>query len=81
MWKQFAEAIDVMIVQYVDVYIDVQYVTEHFKNLTKNHKTTLDFLKDLKFNSSFPEYQAILGYLGYWSEDNLYVKFCQNPSC
>ena len=35
--------------------------TKHFINLTKNHEATLNFLKDLKFNSSFPEYQAILG--------------------
>ena len=37
------------------------------KNLTKYYEATLEFLKDLRFNSSFPEYQAILGYLSYWS--------------
>ena len=70
-WKQFVEAIRVMKLDYHE------YATEHFKNLTKNHEATLEFLKDLKFNSSFPEYKAILGYLSYWSEDNQ----CQNLSC
>ena len=36
-----------------------EYATEHFKNLTKDHETALYFLKDLKFNLDFPEYQAI----------------------
>jgi hypothetical protein len=43
-------------------------IVQHFKNLTKDPETTAEFLKDLKFNSNFPEYQAILGYLSYWSE-------------
>ena len=50
-WKQFVEAIRVMKLDYHE------YATEHFKNLTKNYEATLD----LKFNSSFPEYKAILG--------------------
>ena len=69
-WKQFIEAIRFMKLDYHE------YATEHFKNLTKDHETALYFLKDLKFNSDFPEYQAILGYLSYWSDDNLYGSFC-----
>ena len=74
-WKQFVEAIRIMKLNYHE------YATEHFKNLTKNYEATLEFLKDLKFNSSFSEYKAVLGYLSYWSEDNPYITFCQNPSC
>ena len=59
-WKHFIEAIRVMKLDYHE------HVTKHFKNLTENHETTLELLKDLKF--SFSEYQAILGYLSYWSE-------------
>ena len=72
-WKQFIEAIRVMKLDYH------QYATEHYKNLTKDHETALYFLKDLKLNSDFPEYQAILGYLSYWSDDNLYGNFYPNP--
>ena len=72
-WKQFVEAIRVTKLNYRE------YAEEYFKNLTKNYKATLEFLKDLKFNSSFSEYKAILGYLSYWTEDNLYATFWQNP--
>ena len=72
-WKQFVEAIRGMKLNYHE------YATESYKNLTKNYEATLKFLKDLKFNSSFSEYKAILGYLSYWSEDNLYVPFFQKP--
>ena len=58
--KQFTEAIRVM---KLDPH---EHVVQHFKNLTKDP----EFLKDLKFNSNFPEYQAILGYLSYWSEEH-----------
>ena len=75
-WKQFAEGFRVIMkLNYRE------YATEHFKNLTKNYEATQEFLKDLKFNSSFPEYKAIMGHLSYWSDDNLYVTFCQKPSC
>ena len=40
-----------------------EHVVQHFRSTT-------EFLKDLKFNSSFYEYQAILGYLSYWSEEH-----------
>ena len=60
--KQFTEAIRVM---KLDPH---EHVVQHFKNLTKDPETTAEFLKDLKFKSDFPEYQAILGYLSYWSE-------------
>ena len=53
--KHFTEAIRVM---KLDPH---KHVVEHFKKLTKDPETTGEFLKDLKFNSSFPEYQAILG--------------------
>ena len=67
-WKQLAEGFRVIMkLNYHE------YATEHFKNLTKNYEATLEFLQDLKFNSSFPEYKAILGHL--------YVTFCQKPSC
>jgi hypothetical protein len=46
-----------------------EHVTEYFKNLTKNHKTTFEFLKDLEFKSNSSEYQAILGSLYYWNEN------------
>jgi hypothetical protein len=60
--KQFIEAISV-------VKLDPhEHVVQHFKNLTKDPETIAEFLKDLNFNSNFPEYPAILGYLSYWSE-------------
>ena len=63
-WKHFTEAIRVMKLDYHE------HVTKHFENLTKNHETTLEILKDLKFKSDISEYQAILGYLSYWSEEH-----------
>ena len=72
-WKQFVVAIRVTKVNYRE------YATEHFNNLTKDYQATPEFLKHLKFNSSFSEYKAILGHLSYWSEDNLYATFWQNP--
>ena len=54
-WKQFIEAIRVMELDYHE------YATE--QKSTKDHETALYFLKDLKFNSDFPEYQPILGNL------------------
>jgi hypothetical protein len=62
-WKHFTEAIRVMKLNYHE------HATEHFQNLTRNHETTLELLKDLKFKSDISEYQAILGYLSYWSEN------------
>ena len=47
-----------------------EHVTKHFENLKKNHETTLEILKDLKFKSDISEYQAILGYLSYWSKNH-----------
>ena len=63
-WKHFTEAISVMKLHYHE------HVTKHFENLTKNHETTLEILKDLTFKSDISEYQAILGYLSYWSEEH-----------
>jgi hypothetical protein len=40
------------------------------KTLTRNYETTIEFLKNLKFNSCSSEYQAILAYLSYWSEND-----------
>jgi hypothetical protein len=54
-WKHFTEAIRVMKLNYHE------HATEHFQNLTRNHETTLELLKDLKFKSGISEYQAILG--------------------
>jgi hypothetical protein len=63
LWKLFNEAIRVQKLDYYKV------VREHYENLTKNYETTLEFLKDLRYNSECFDYQAILGYLYYWSEN------------
>ena len=63
LWKLFNEAIRVQKLDYYEV------VREHYENLTKNYERTLEFLKDLRYNSEFFDYQAILGYLYYWSEN------------
>ena len=62
--KHFTEAIRVM---KLDPHNEV---IQHFKNLSKDLETTAEFLKDLKFNSCFPKYQNILGYLKYWSQEH-----------
>ena len=62
--KQFTEGIPVMKLDYHE------HATKHFENLTRNYETTIEFLKNLKFNSCSSEYQAILGYLSYWSEND-----------
>jgi cobyric acid synthase len=63
--KLFREGVRVMKLDYHE------QVTEHFDNLSNHFETTLDLLKDLKFNSvGFPEYQDVLGYLRYWSEEH-----------
>ena len=65
LWKLFSEAIRVMKLDYYE------QVTHHFKNLTEDYETTLNLLTDLKFNGSgLPEYQSVLGYLRYWSEEH-----------
>ena len=65
LWKLFSEAIRVMKLDYYE------QVTDHFKNLTKDYETTFNLLTDLKFNGSgLPEYQSVLGYLRYWSEEH-----------
>ena len=60
--KHFTEAIRVM---KLDPHNEV---IQHLKNLSKDLETTAEFLKDLKFNSCFPEYQNIFGYLKYGSK-------------
>ena len=63
--KLFRDGVRVMKLDYHE------QVTEHFDNLSNHFETTLDLLKDLKFNSvGFPEYQDVLGYLRYWSEEH-----------
>ena len=64
LWKQFTEAIRVMKLDYHED------VTQHFQNLAKDHDATLEFLKKLKFKTDYSEYQPILGYLSYWSEEH-----------
>ncbi len=46
-----------------------KHVLEHFEKLTKDPKLTAEFLQNLKLNSSFTEYQPILGYLSYWGKE------------
>ena len=53
LWKMFDEAIRVQKLDYYEA------VREHYENLTKNYETTLEFLKDLRYNSEFFDYQAI----------------------
>ncbi len=63
--KLFREGIRVMKLDYHE------QVAEHFDNLTNHFETTLDLLRHLKFNSmGFTEYQDVLGYLRYWSEEH-----------
>ena len=59
LWKQFTEAIRVMKLDYHED------VTQHFQNLAKDHEATLEFLKKLKFETDYSDYQPILGYLSY----------------
>ena len=64
LWKLFSKVIRVMKLDYYE------QVTDHFKNLTKDYETTLNLLKHLKFNGAgSSEYQNVLGYLKYWSEE------------
>jgi hypothetical protein len=44
LWKLFNEAICVKKLDYYEA------VIEHYENLTKNHETTLEFLKALRYN-------------------------------
>jgi hypothetical protein len=37
--------------------------------LGKDHEVTLSFLMNLRQSSDFSDYQAILGYLSYWIDD------------
>jgi hypothetical protein len=46
-----------------------EHAAEHFKDLGKDHEVTLSFLMNLRQNSDFSDYQAILGYLSYWIDD------------
>jgi hypothetical protein len=60
--KQFLEAIRVMQLEYYE------RAKEHYANLIKDREVTLDFLGDLR--GSFSDYQPILNYLMYWSEEH-----------
>ena len=60
--KQFLEAIRVMKLEYYG------RAKEHYANLIKDREVTLDFLGDLR--GSFSDYQSILNYLMYWSEEH-----------
>jgi hypothetical protein len=65
LWKQFKEAIRVMKMNY-----NHERVTHHFQSLVRDRETTLEVLKILKFESDLSGYQAILGYLSFWSDQN-----------
>ncbi|CAB4013601.1 Hypothetical predicted protein [Paramuricea clavata] len=60
--KQFLEAIRVMKLEYYE------RAKEHYANLIKDCEVTLDFLGDLR--GSFSDYEPILNYLMYWSEEH-----------
>ncbi|CAB4025477.1 Hypothetical predicted protein [Paramuricea clavata] len=60
--KQFLEAIRVMKLEYYG------RAKEHYANLIKDREVTLDFLGDLR--GSFSDYEPILSYLMYWSEEH-----------
>jgi hypothetical protein len=60
--KQFLEAIRVMKLKYYG------RAKEHYANLIKDREVTLDCLGDLR--GSFSDYQSILNYLMYWSEEH-----------
>ena len=58
--RQFIEAVRVLKLRKYDR-------AEKHQNLERNHEVTLEFLKSL--SKDFDEYQSILNYLMYWSED------------
>jgi hypothetical protein len=60
--KQFLEAIRVMKLEYYG------RAKEHYANLIKDREVTLDFWGDLR--GRFSDYQPILNYLMYWSEEH-----------
>jgi hypothetical protein len=62
-WKQFIEAVRVLKLDYYE------HAAEHFKDLGRDHEATLSFLMNLRQSSDFSDYQAILGYLSYWIDD------------
>ena len=47
-----------------------EHVIEHFQGLAKNREATLELLMHLKLESDLSDYQPILGYLTYWSEEH-----------
>ena len=59
--RQFIEAVRVL---KLPLY---ERAEKHYQNLERNHEVTLEFLKSL--SKDFDEYQPILNYLMYWSED------------
>ena len=60
--KQFVESVRVLKLTYYE------RAKEH-KNLGKSHEVTLDLLRNVRQSIGFYEFQPILNYLTYWSED------------
>jgi hypothetical protein len=62
-WREFVEAIRVMLQYHKDV-------REHFDNLEKSPDSTFVYsLMDLRENTEDSEFESILNYLSYWRED------------